>query len=615
MKINNNFFCVLNIEESELGLLSLPSLITKGKYLPLFIFPKTSTGIEEIVEEGHIHFMSQQRAMTFVNHLVAKHQMLSSINTIIFIGLNDAQKSYLDYFNKFNVIFIDDKTDMEFILHSFRQKDETLKCRSDELIKGVYKPILSNSNIEIDEEAQSIDLTNRSEKLIVIENCDSCAPITAINYASYVEANIEVIAKPTIKRKEIQNLIYLWKKTANQNHFNDLSASIYPSVEELDFTNYSVATFFTYGVPYPLILKNVIPMTMVNTSFIPENFVFNSVINQINKYHNAAVVFSPKEFDEEETEFLISTLDKSNLYVQPLIGEEATVYNTDNTILEFPFDILHICSHGGEVSGYNVKDSIRDRYGDYHDIEYDEVVSIKIKSDETLEDKINVTSKFIWRKFNGLIWHSKELKEKGYSHETYADVLHSVGASKTAKRTAITQVDDSAAIKCFDGNYQAMISHIGGNHTYPFIFNNTCWSWLNIAEGFLSTGSSGYIGTLWNIKNRTAIDVAKTFYENLFDKSISNNLYDSIRENTIHQNDENIFIFWGLPDSFIYDSIEPEPKKYIASKLAINYANWKKWLDGGMKAQYKRSVNDLVDWNIKIITKYFNKEFINILTK
>lgn len=607
MKINNNYFCILNIEEPELGLLSLPSLIIRGKFLPLFVFPKTSIGTESIAEEGDVHFMSQQRALTFVNQISNKHQMLNSIENIVFIGLNEAQKSYLDYFDKFNVINIDDTTDIEFVLQSMSQKTTSLKCRSDELIKGVYKAILTNSNIEINEEAESIDLTNQSEKLIVIEKYESCAPITAINYASYIESDIELVTKPTIKIKEIQNLIYQWKKTGNQNFFNTLSASIFPSVEEIDFTKYSVATFFTHGVPYPLILNNIISMTMVNTTFLPDNFVFNSVINQINKYHNSAVIFSPKEFDEEETEFLISTLNKSNLYVQPLIGEEATVYNTDNTILEFPFDILHICSHGGEVAGYKVQDTLKDRFGDYHEIEYDEVVSVKIKGDETANDKINVTSKFIWRKFNGLEWHSSELKEKGYSHETYADVLNGVGPSKTAKRTPIDPIDDSSTIKCYDGNYQAMISHIAGNHTFPFVFNNTCWSWMNIAERFLSTGASSYIGTLWNIKNRTAIDVAKTFYVNLFEKSISNNLFDSILSNTIHRDDENIFIFWGLPESFIYRSREPDPKKYIASQIGLNYSKWKNWLDGGIKSKNKRSVQELIDWSVKLITKYFHK--------
>ncbi|MBK9632012.1 MAG: hypothetical protein IPO62_13265 [Saprospiraceae bacterium] len=99
----------------------------------------------------------------------------------------------------------------------------------------------------------------------------------------------------------------------------------------------------------------------------------------------------------------------------------------------------------------------------------------------------------------------------------------------------------------------------------------------------------------------------RNLYVNLFEKSISNNLFDSILSNTIHRDDENIFICWGLPESFIYRSREPDPKKYIASQIGLNYSKWKNWLDGGIKSKNKRSVQELIDWSVKLITKYFHK--------
>ena len=616
MKINKKFFCIQNIDEPELGLLSLPSLVTLEKYLPIFIFPKTSVDINSIKDEDDPLHISQQRAMSFVNNLFNNYKMLGDVENVVFIGLNNAQKSYLSCFNNSNIITIDDETDIEFILNSINPKKQNIQCRTSELIKGVHQAIHTNSHLEIDEYADDLVINKiQSRKLVVLEDSLECSTIIGLNYASYISCDIEIINKPTISTKEIRHLIYQWKKSKNPNIYFDLSARIFPSVESIDFSQYEIATFFTYGAPYPLILDNIIPFTLVNTNFLPDNFVFNSVINQINKYNNAALIYSPKEFKEEETDFLITELSKKNLYVHPLIDNEATVYNTDCTFLEFPFDLLHICSHGGEVGGYKVIDELEDRNGDKFTVEYDEVSSIHIKGDESKDDKIKVESKVIWRKFNGYYWLSKELKEQNYSHESYTDINNKLGDSITKQKKWINSVDDSASIKCYDGNYQAMISHVAGNHTFPFIFNNSCYSWITIAEGFISTGCSGYIGTLWNIKNRTAVDIAKSFYQDLFTKSISTNLYDSMRKTVIHENDKHIFIYWGLPDSCFYESIEKEPKTIVASKLSMNYGRWTKWLKGGVKSKYKRPVQTLVDWNLKLITKYFHKELISIVKR
>jgi len=606
MKINKKFFCILNIEAPNIGLLALPYLLEKKKYTPLFIFPKTSTNLDDILSEENPLYNSQQRAMSFVNEIYNKFRMLNGCENIVFIGLNHNQQSYLECFGSENIISIDDEIDIEHNLKPINIKTGILKCRSEEIIKGAILALDKNFSLEIDEESDLLTSTEyKKDKLVIIEDNLECSTLIGINYAIYSSSVIEIISTPSIPVKKIKNLIYRWKKSENQTLYHDLSSEIYPSIQEIDFSIYKIATFFTYGVPYPLILGNEIPFTMVNTSYIPDQFVFNTIIDQINKFHNCAIVFSPKEFDEEETEFLITELGQKDLFVHPIIGQDATVYNTDCTILEFPYDILHICSHGGEVDGYNITETLKDRFGTTHSIEYDEVESIKMKGNESGTDKVELTRKFIYRKFNGYHWKSKELEEQNYSSETYADITNAVGNPKPENKTYLRNVDDSCSIKCVDGNYQAMVPHIAGKHTFPFIFNNTCWSWSNIAEGFLSTSCSGYIGTLWNIRNRTAIDIAKEFYKNGFRKSIANNLFDCMDKTIINESDKNIYIYWGLQESYLFESKLPEPKKYIASRLVENYRKWQDWLSHGLESKHRRSIEKLIDWNLMLIKKDF----------
>jgi hypothetical protein len=73
----------------------------------------------------------------------------------------------------------------------------------------------------------------------------------------------------------------------------------------------------------------------------------------------SSIVFSPLEFEDEETNFVINKL------------EDATSYNIDNHVKEYPYEILHICSHGGEVEGSHLIEQFTDRDGNKHIVEYD----------------------------------------------------------------------------------------------------------------------------------------------------------------------------------------------------------------------------------------------------
>jgi CHAT domain-containing protein len=77
----------------------------------------------------------------------------------------------------------------------------------------------------------------------------------------------------------------------------------------------------------------------------------------------SSIVFSPLEFEDEETNFVINKLEEGFHYVKKLVGEDATSYNIDNHVKEYPYEILHICSHGGEVEGSHLIEQFTDRDG------------------------------------------------------------------------------------------------------------------------------------------------------------------------------------------------------------------------------------------------------------
>ena len=69
---------------------------------------------------------------------------------------------------------------------------------------------------------------------------------------------------------------------------------------------------------------------------------------------------------------------EANILVATLVGENATHFNLDNHIQYYPYTLLHLCSHGGEVEGTRITEKFVDRNGDEHVVEYDEVFSFGI---------------------------------------------------------------------------------------------------------------------------------------------------------------------------------------------------------------------------------------------
>ena len=355
-----------------------------------------------------------------------------------------------------------------------------------------------------------------------------------------------------------------------------------------------------------MILNNIIPITYVNNNLSPDFFIFNNLIAEGTKPMYSAIVFSPLAFGkDEETEFIINKFKANEYYVKELTGKEASVFNIDHYIKEFPYEVFHICSHGGEVDGYTRIEDFIDRDGNSHTVEYDEVVSF---APHKSEENIQVSSVFIFRKFDGLIWKSKELSEKEYEKFVFVDMLDHIKNIKRKKGKKNNNILDSSHIKCSDFNYQPMFNIIAGSHTNPLIFNNTCFSWSDISDSFLNSGARGYIGTLWSIKNVIAKEVAETFYTNIFDGTI----LDALQKGLIHTNsdsDFNVYIYWGLHFSSIQSGVSlSESRINITKKILYSIDRWIDHKDKEKNVETRSLIDILIRWNVNQLYDFFQKE-------
>lgn len=613
-QFDNKFVCIINRSDASLGAIISSYVCQPGRYTPIFEFQSITAGNAELVSnEFDIHYISKIRAdainIGLKNVLIA----LKGCEYLVLGGLSQEQKSCLDFLTAHNVIVIDTIDEVAPNLSHICEKKYEIFCNETDIHHGTYAAIKSGAYLKIVQGTANLETVHEKQNgIIVIENDSKVSSIIAVNYALACGADIEVIKKPNCNPNQCYQLIEDWQDSKNDNFLNDLGAELYPLVEHINFSEYQFATFMTDGAPYSLVLKNVIPFSYIHSRWNPAFFIFWAIYQERTSLLPSAVVFSPLLFEEEETEKVIKSMVGRHYHVKALIGNDATSYNIGMHVKEYPYDVLHLCSHGGQVDGYHVKHKFIDRDQVEHTCEFDEVVSFAPNSAEEL---IPVTFKRIYRKFDGHIWKSNELKAQQYPSYVFVDMEKSTNTILKESRTVKKNITDSCAIICSDFHYQAVFNTISGTHSKPFVFNNTCWSWYRIAEAFLAEGARGYVGTLWGVKNNVAKDVAEEFYTNVGEYSILKSISMAM-DKAKGTPSANIYIYWGLHFSTIRNGHSiPNARYNVMLKLLLNHSRWKGHLKLENKPDTKHEVARLIRWNLREIKSTFLFEWNVFLNK
>lgn len=596
--ISKQFFCIVNREDPAVAAVIASYLRAGTDYVTILEFPSvTAVNDGQEVDHADPHVITRHRATEF--NVMAGNALRASrgCENLVLGGLTADQKSYLTFLGGYNVIEIDTWQDADFALGPFvPELNETIACRNDQSPEGLLTARRQNRILTVDDAADDIVIVPEGkEGLVLIEKTGAAVSVIAVHYALSIDADVAFAAG--LAENEEQEILFLiegWR-AGDQGDFYRLAEKIDQRVVGLEFENYAYATFFTTGLPYSFILKNVIPFSYVNLDLKPDFFIFNNLFEEKRSGYHTAVVFSPEASPDEETNKVIALFRNAAWYVRGLLGSNATVYNLNMHIREFPFDLLHICSHGGEIPGYACRLDFKDRDENWHTVEYDEVVGFEVIPGEPL---IGVDSKYIWRKFDGFNWKSPELEAEGNPHHVFNDMVEAVSAkdSKPASRVAKPVVPGSASIKCFNSVCQANFDALAGFHTRPVIFNNTCWSWSRIATDFLHGGARAYIGTLWKVGDNVASDAAVNFYAEVFNGTLleaSKQLHNATEGGTY----EDIYSFWGLHFSTLKKGTgEDGTRKRITSALLESFHHWRKHLANVGSPAVKKNIDDRINW-------------------
>lgn len=619
--IDNRFICIADISSTELSAVISSYFLKEGLYFPVFIFPNVNTTYGEKHDsesDGYISAMIGNETSVLIGNSISR---MTGCNYVIYAGLSEHQKSYLERHN-FEFIDIQNLNEVEDKLKKYTSipKNE-IRCQKNQILEGLALAARSEARLIVDEQAQEITLEKRnSEGMILVEKNDNygVTSVIGVNYAISLGADIHIAESfNKNERSEIEEAVIEWSKSKDDKLFTKITGEIESRVRGINFKKYKFATFFTNGLPYSLYLKNVIPFTYVNLSIRPDLFICNGIGWETGDRFHSAIVFSPEFFKKdasgEETETVKNELDTQKYYVRLLLGDDATARNLDFHAQHFPYDILHICSHGGLADGYEVTEKFKDRDGKEHTVVLDEVVSFAVVGGDKPIEVIRKTS-FV--SFDGYKWMSKELKEQNFPDYVFKDMLRAINLENDTKNPAPRKpkknIPLSNVIFTIDGFHQAMFRILSSHHS-PVVFNNSCFSWGETSRFFISSGARGYIGTLWAIENTAAVKVGKLFYSAVKNFSVMTSLFQGLQE-IKSTGSEDIYVYWGLHFTSISSqgvSLE-NSRERVFKELMRAFVSWIKHFrsleDGEVKRNSMRVIRDLhgelvTNFNADVIKK------------
>jgi len=606
-RIESRWVCISARGQAALAAVISSYVRDSGVYFLVFEFPNIDVPYSpssDFGKDGYLGRVLGDRAAHQVNNCLARIQP----DTILLLGMTENEKSYLRArLPAERLIEIDTLAELSSKLPFSKPEGEPVRCKSSQLIEGLLLAKFSHRTLAIDESAEP--LTDRhvhgGDGILLIEADGAVTDVAAINYAFAIDADVVVV--PGIDKHQVRQLprqLQAWSKDKSHYEFQWAKHAASKRIKGVDFSPYKFATFFTEGLPYGLFIKNAIPCSHVMAGLDCGLFIANALIEEHAPSNSAsALVFSPELFDSEETGDVCKIVDNDKYTVTRLLGKSATVKNLTNYGSYFPYDIMHICAHGGETNGYFVVQEFKDREGAPHKIEFYEVVGFSPAGGEM----VSVHRKAIFKAFDGFPWMSSPLKRfPRYIFEDLMKALKLDSSEKVNRVSFNSPIALSCHIQCADSIHQGQFLCLAG-FSHPVVFNNTCSSSHEIALTIIHAGARAYIGTLWSVGNKTAKHAAKVFYEELVRQRNLLTAFFAMSKAVVNQQYQDVYIFWGLHFSTLPWAMVKSDSQ-IFDNLLRQYLSWLRKIETTPDAEVRRNSIPIARFLSEELARRFTKE-------
>lgn len=393
---------------------------------------------------------------------------------------------------------------------------------------GLLRALRAKSQIDFHElaEAPGEHVPSRSGHLVVCEDGNELAQVIAANYAFALDAGLCVIPSvPSTEAEELLERFYAVYEPSPHTPTALLEAlrnQLRSMAGPLPVPVGGAVTFISKHIPWGFAFAEW-PSTHLFS--YPDLGV--SIINGIAAEQGdaqgirTAAIIDPGSVDSQEVTAALGRLVASGVFSTGVRGKRATVNRVVNLVESFPYDLLLISTHCGDASGWRWTYEFIDSEGLPRVLVTD--IAIGVQFVPGRED-VRVTQFERFVSLDGVDWNDPEKKARLYVGQAIRDwAAHAEAGTplEPVSRVEIDRVRGSMALKMADNNYIALPEALAGGGGAPIIINNACGSWHRLASTFTFGNARAYIGTLFDVIDPVAQDVAKRLFGNYWNKPLS----------------------------------------------------------------------------------------------
>ncbi len=466
---------------------------------------------------------------------------------------------------------------------------------------GLLTALWAKTTIEFSDEPSPLtDVPARSGHLVVCDAGDELSQVIAANYAFGLDAGLWL--SPHVPREKVEEVLEEFYASQGQSVsqteiFQQLKQKLRDLCGRVPVPDNGSLTFVTSGLPFGF-----------GFSECPSTHLFNypdlgiAIVNGFageqpsTRGVGTCVLVDPEVTPAPEIEDVIKILKPRGVFLRGYQGRAANVRWVSDAIERFPYDLLLIATHCGDVSGSRWTYEFKDSEGKLRTL----VVDVGVGFGQTDDpDVFGVTQFTRFVSLDGVDWHDPEKKAKLYVGTAMNDFIELTKPPddklKPVKKVPIKRVVGSAALKMHDSNYISLPKSVAGQNT-PIIINNACVSWHRLAGNFMFGNARAYIGSLINITPTEAHDVIVKLVDKHHGKPLPLGLWSAQRQ-VYGDGIRRPYVMTGVYPQRIR-TVHYDVPREILGRLSNGLATWKEFLAETDKSESRmvKNIEDMVAW-------------------
>ncbi len=396
-----------------------------------------------------------------------------------------------------------------------------IRCRAADVGPGLLRAKREKKLLVVDDTATPLHdpAENSADHLVVLDDHDPIAQIIAANYAYSIGADLVLIPERNDTLREqvyarLDQRVAFRGQARGQRAQKSLQAMRDTLEPALKFGPRKFVTFITKGIPYGYFYREAPSTHLFSQPHLGEMINAGIYWSTEEPFTCAAVLIDPGHFHDSETSVVAHTLESEGVVVLKLLDEKANVENTRLFIQAFPYDLLFICSHCGEVAGERLTVRVPDGQGVLHLIEIDQALQFGSMAFSSKPGKLVQVHQLIRPvSIDGIDWHSAGSTLKQHYVSIWEYLLHTpLERWQIVQREEMKHVSHSTAIQLKRGALMLSFVQVIDARVSPIIFNNSCVSFYDAAHTLTFAGARSYVGTLAPVQDADARRLADTIF-------------------------------------------------------------------------------------------------------